>query len=285
MYRKMFTLRTYRRRLVVTLLAFLGATVTVTQLVLWISGVKGGTALGISLAVLAPVGVVFALRVSLPNTEMTFRHDSVTAPVRVLIGDIFAETDSVAVITMNRYFDTAPPWVSGDSLIAQLNQREYPGRAGDLRDAILKELACDQETEHPVGDIVRITADRKTYLLLAVSDRHELARSTVAVEEVWSALSRLWQYVRLNNISGLRVPVIGSGFARAQVGRVPLVILLLTSYLTAAMERPICGLEIVLDPDETDLDLLELVKAYCDILGYRATDQKPPANRTSLRAQ
>jgi hypothetical protein len=42
MYRKMFALRTFRRRLVVTLLAFLGATVTVTQLVLWISGLKGG---------------------------------------------------------------------------------------------------------------------------------------------------------------------------------------------------------------------------------------------------
>lgn len=285
MYRKLFALRTYRRRLVVTLLAFLGATVTVTQLVLWISGVKGGAALGVSLAVLAPVGVVFALRASLPKTDMTFRHDSVTAPVRVLIGDIFAETDSVAVITMNRYFDTAPPWVSGDSLIAQLGQREYPGRPGDLRDAILKELACDQETEHTVGDIVQITADRNTYLLLAVADRHELARSTVAVEEVWSALSRLWQYVRLNNISGLRVPVIGSGFARAQVGRVPLVILLLTSYLTAAMEMPICGLEIVFRPDGTDLDLLELVKAYCDILGYRATDQKPLTKPASLRAQ
>jgi hypothetical protein len=58
-------------------------------------------------------------------------------------------------------------------------------------------------------------------------------------------------------------------------GRVPLIILLLTSYLTAAMEMPICGLEVVLHPDDTDLDLLELVKAYCDILGYRATDQKP----------
>lgn len=275
MYRQLFALRAYRRRLVVTLLAFLGATVTVTQLVLWISGLKGGTGLGVSLVVLAPVGVVFALRASLPKSDITFRHDSATAPVRVLIGDIFATADTVTVITMNRHFDIAPPWVSGDSLIVQLIQREYDGRPGDLRDAILKELACDQEAEHPVGEIVRIATGRKTYLLLGVADRHELARSAVAVEAVWSALSRLWQYARLNNISGLRVPVIGSGFARAQVGRVPLIILLLTSYLTAAMEMPICGLEIVLRPDDTDLDLLELVKDYCDILGYRATDQKP----------
>ena len=274
MYRKLFALRSYRRRLVVTLLAFLGATVTVTQLVLWISGIKGGPALGISLVILAPVGVVFALVASVPKNDITFRHNSATAPVRVLIGDIFAETGSATVITMNRHFDTAPPWVSDDSLIAQLAQREYAGRPGDLRDAVLKELDCDQETEQPVGEIVRITAGPKAYLLLAVADRHELARSSVAVEAVWASLSRLWKYARLNNISSLRVPVIGSGFARAQVGRVPLIILLLTSYLTSAMEMPVCALEIVLHPEDTDLDLLELVKAYCDILGYRAVEQR-----------
>jgi Domain of unknown function (DUF6430) len=285
MYWKLFALRTYRRRVLVTLLAFLGATVTVTQLVLWISGTKGGPALGVSLVTLAPVGVVFALVVSLPKSDITFRHDSATAPVRVLIGDIFAETDSATVITVNRHFDTVPPWVSDDSLIAKLIQREYADRPGDLRDAILSELVCDQEAEHPAGEIVRITADQRTYLLLAVADRHELARSTVAVEAVWTSLSRLWQYARLNNISRLRVPVIGSGFARAQVGRVPLLILLLTSYLTAAMEMPICALEIVLHSDDTDLDVLELVKAYCDILGYRATDQKLHAHAISLAPQ
>jgi hypothetical protein len=57
---------------------------------------------------------------------------------------------------------------------------------------------------------------------------------------------------------------------------VPLLILLLTSYLTAAMEMPICGLEIALHSDD-DLDLLELVKAYCDILGYLTIEQKPLA--------
>jgi len=50
------------------------------------------------------------------------------------------------------------------------------------------------------------------------------------------------------------------------------------------MEMPICGLEIVLRPDDTDLDLLELVKAYCDILGYRTTDQKPLTGNTKLSA-
>jgi Thoeris protein ThsA, Macro domain len=184
MYWKLFALRTYRRRVLVTLLAFLGLQLPSPSWALWISGIKGGPALGVSLVTLAPVGVIFALVVSLPKSDITFRHDSATAPVRVLIGDIFAETDSATVITVNRHFDTEPPWVSGDSLIAKLIQREYADRPGDLRDIILSELACDQEAEHPTGEIARITADRRTYLLLVVADRHELARSTVAVEAV-----------------------------------------------------------------------------------------------------
>jgi hypothetical protein len=275
MYRKLFALRTYRRRVAITLLAFFGATVTAAQLALWIAGQTASTALAFSLVILTPIGVVFALRASLPKADISFRHDSATAPVRVLIGDIFATADAVIVITMNRHFDTVNPWVSGDSLVTQLIQRCYADRVNELRSAILTELAVQQEDEQPIGKIVRISASKNTYLLLAVADRHEQTRSSVAVDAVWSSLSRLWQYARLNNISRLRVPVIGSGFARAQIGRVPLIILLLTSYLTAAMEMPVCGLEIVLHPDDADLDLLELVKAYCDILGYRAIDQKP----------
>jgi hypothetical protein len=275
MYKKLFALRTYRRRLIVTLLAFFGATVTIAQLALWITGQTASTALGFSLVILTPIGVVFALLVSLPKADISFRHDSATAPLRVLIGDIFSAADSVTVITMNRHFDTAHPWVSADSLVTQLIQRCYAGRPDELRSAIIGDLALQQEAEQPIGKIVRISAGQSTYLLLAVADRHEQTRSSVAVDAVWSSLSQLWQYARLNNISRLRVPVIGSGFARAQVGRVPLIIILLTSYLTAAMEMPVCGLEIVLHPDDADLDLLELVKAYCEILGYRAIDQKP----------
>lgn len=40
------------------------------------------------------------------------------------------------------------------------------------------------------------------------------------------------------------------------------------------MEMPICSLEVVLQPDDADPDLLELVKAYCDILGYKTIEQK-----------
>jgi len=274
MYERLFTLRTYRRRVVVSILAFFGATVTLAQLAAWISGATGGIALALPLVILTPIGIIFALRVSLPKADMTFRHDSASARLRILVGDIFATSNAIIVITMNRHFDTADPWAPGNSLITQLIQRYYTDRPDELRNAILRELSLKEEDEQPVGRIVRISTSNNTYLLLAVADRHEQTRSSVAVDAVWTSLSRLWQYARKNNISSLRLPVIGSGFARAQVGRVPLILLLLTSYITAAMEMPICGLDVVLHPDDADPDLLELVKAYCDILGYKTIEQK-----------
>jgi hypothetical protein len=274
MYRKLFRLRTYRRRVAVSLLAFFGATVTLAQLALWISGATGGIELALPLLILAPIGIVFAFRVSLPKADMTFRHDSVNTSLRILAGDIFAACNASIVITMDRHFDTAEPWASGNSLITQLVQRNYIDHPDELRNAILKGLDVNEEDEQPLGRIVRISTSDNTYLLLAVADRHEQTRSSVAVDSVWTSLSGLWQYARKNNISSLRLPVIGSGFARAQVGRVPLILLLLTSYVTATMEMPICGLEVVLHPDDADPDLLELVRAYCDILGYKITEQK-----------
>jgi Domain of unknown function (DUF6430) len=274
MYHKLFTLRTYRRRVAVTLLAFFGATVTLAQLALWVSGATGGIELAFPLVILTPIGIVFALRASLPKADMTFRHDSVSAHLRILVGDIFATSNASIVITMDRHFDTAEPWASSSSLITQLAQRNYTDHPDKLRTAILRELDVDEECEQPLGRIVRISTSENTYLLLAVADRHEQTRSSVAVDAVWTSLSRLWQYARKNNISGLRLPVIGSGFARAQVGRVPLILLLLTSYVTAAMEMPICGLEVVLRPDDADPDLLELVRSYCDVLGYKIIEQK-----------
>ncbi len=77
----------------------------------------------------------------------------------------------------------------------------YVGRPDELRGAILKELALEEESEQPVGKIARIPAGKNTYLLLAVADRHEQTRSTVAVDAVWSSLSQLWQYARLNNMT------------------------------------------------------------------------------------
>jgi hypothetical protein len=274
-YRQLFMLRSYRRRATVTLLAFFGATASVGQLVLWVIGVSSGVTLTYTLAVFIPIGIIFALRASLPSADLLFRHAAVGSTVRLSVGDLFDTSGTAVVVTMNRYFDTSPEWTSRDSLIGQLLNGRFAGSSEELRSFILAQLKCESEEEQPVGRIVRVNDTNVSYLLMAVADRSEETRSTVAVDAVWEALSRLWQFARRNNLAKLRVPIIGSGYARANVGRMPMLVLLLTSYLTSAMETPICDLEIVVHPSYADPDLLELAKTYCEILGYKAQDQRP----------
>jgi Thoeris protein ThsA, Macro domain len=274
-YPKLFAVRSYRRSVGVTLLTFFGATATLGQIVLWVLGISGGAALTYTVIGCVLVGVIFALRASLPSADILFRHPTSGSTVRLLVGNLFDAPDRAIVITMNRYFDTTPEWVSKESLVGQLLRGPFAGRDQEFRNSILGQLQCETEKEHPVGEIVSLDGAGVSYLFLAVADRNEETRSTVAVDAVWESLSRLWRYARRHNLAVLRMPVIGSGYARARVGLAPMLVLLLSSYLTSAMEAPICDLEIVLHPSIADPDLLELTKAYCETLGYKSLDKRP----------
>jgi hypothetical protein len=139
-YWQLLKLKSYRRRVTVSLLAFFGATVSVGQLILWVSGVPGGAALAYTLVVLIPIGVIFALRASLPPADVLFRHAAVASNLRLLVGNLFNTSDATIVVTMNRYFDTSSEWVSRDSLIGQLLAGPFAGKSEDLRNFILAQL-------------------------------------------------------------------------------------------------------------------------------------------------
>lgn len=123
--------------------------------------------------------------------------------------------------TIGGFIITLPAFLGATVTIIQLSKGCYADRPEELRTAILKELSLEQQAEQPVGTVARISAGENTYLLLATADRHEQTRSSVAVDAVWSSLSQLWQYARLNNISRLRVPVVGSGFAVPRLAACP----------------------------------------------------------------
>ena len=45
--------------------------------------------------------------------------------------------------------------------------------------------------------------------------------------------------------------------------------LLITSYVTAAMEEPVCPIRIVLPPHAHDLGAFEVALSYCESLGFK----------------
>lgn len=265
-YRTLWRTRSYRRRVGLRLLAFFGATASIGQVILWSVGLSGGIAVSVSLGILTPIGLIFSLASTLPPGDIKLRHPNVGSLLKISIGNLFDSYESSVVITMNRQFDTSPEWVANASLITQLMSR----LGNDSSAAELEGFNRDKDA--PIGDILTLHYPDNDYLCLAVTRRSTEYRSTVVVDEIWTALDRLWSHARLYNIPKLTVPIIGSGFARAQVGSTLLLTLLITSYLTASTERRVCDLEVVVHPKDADPELLEFAKSYSELLGYRVVE-------------
>jgi Domain of unknown function (DUF6430) len=271
-YRSLWRAHSYRRRVGLALLAFFGATASIGQLALWAAGLSGGIAVTVSIAILAPFGIVIAMTSALPPGDVKLRHPNIGSHLRIRIGDLFDSENTSVVITMNRRFDTALEWVAEASLISQLIRRI------NVDPSVAKQFCKPQfnrDAEAAIGEVVTIRHLNDSYLCLAVTNRSIVSRSTVVIDEIWTALNQLWHYARLHNISQLTVPIIGAGFARAQMGRTLLLTLLLTSYLTASTEMPVCDLEVIVHPADADPELLEFAKSYSDLLGYRIVKSNP----------
>ena len=255
----------YRRRLAINATAFLGVFATVAQIFLWITGADsfGGVWL---VAPLIAIGLAVVVWRSLPPTRLHMRHASYSASFELVSADLFDFVDGPIVVPVNRHFDFSPEWVADESLIAQLIKERHAGDPAAVRQAISD--AGVGAAEAPVGTAVRVSSPNGESILLAVSQRHEQQRSTVLVNDIANAHARLWEAARATNSTTLTTPVIGSGLARAQLGPMPLLMLLLTSYITAAMEVPVCHLRVVF-PGRLELSsAIDLCREYGEALGF-----------------
>jgi hypothetical protein len=275
-YRILWRAHSYRRRVGIKLLAFLGATASVGQVVLWLADVSGGPSVAIALAILIPMGIAFAITSGLPAGEVTLRHQSTDSTLIIHVGNLLDTRGAAVVVTMNRFFDTNRRWVSEESLIGQFKSRF----SGDPDAAeFLASAAFNRQGLAPVGEIVDFTCKDTRYLFLAVTNRNAESRSSVVIDEIWDALNSLWQFARRNDISKLAVPIIGAGFAHAQVGQTMLLTLLLTSYSTASVERRVADLDLVIRRADADYELVEFAKSYSELVGYRMLQGKPITGR------
>lgn len=274
---------TYRKRAVVSVFAYLGALATVLEVLERTAGDPLTAFLNNLWVVVgtAAIGSIVVLLVTLPANRYEFVHGSYPAKITIEVRDLLSAPDDIVVMTANRNFDSVPVdpndpgarfRVAYGSLIAQLGRRWFPGGDGhDIERMITAALGEHPgEKEHGVGDTVELRGPNgERVLLLAVSRRGEQKLSTVLIDDIWLALSQLWAYARRTGPRSIALPVIGSGYANAEVGPNPLLMLLITSYVTAAMEEPVCPIRIVLPPDAHDLSAFEVAQSYCESLGFK----------------
>jgi hypothetical protein len=291
--------RWYRRRTIVSVFAYLGALATLLEVAsrtvndplasyldsLWVTG-------GLAL-----VGTAIVLVATLPSDRYYFTHPSFGAHIGIELGDLLSAPDDLVVLTANRHFDSVPvdrnrggagEPVGVQSLIAQLGRRWFPDGDGYDISRMIQASGTELGVEHRVGTFVDLTGPTgERRILIAVSSRDEVSQSTVLIDDIWNALSRLWDHARRTGAQSVALPVVGSGLARAEVGPNPLLMLLITSYVTAAMEKPICPIRILLRPDAFDLGAFELAQSYCVSLGFKSAAEAPrvtvPGQRTSAK--
>lgn len=273
----------YRKRAVVSVFAYLGALATVLEVLERTAGDPYTTFANNLWVVVgaALVGSVVVLLATLPANRYEFVHGSYPARITIEVRDLLTAPDDIVVLTANRFFDSVPTdpgdpndrsRVAAGSLVAQLGRRWFPdGDGHDIERMITTALGAPPgQQERGVGDTVELHGPSgERILLLAVSRRGDQKLSTVLIDDIWLALSKLWAYARRTGPRSIALPVIGSGYANAEVGPNPLLMLLITSYVTAAMEEPVCPIRIVLPPHAHDLGAFEVALSYCESLGFK----------------
>jgi hypothetical protein len=273
----------YRTRTVVRVFAFLGGLATVREILSQAGSARVASyAQNVWLLLAAVVlGAVAVLVATLPSDRYTFRHAAFRSEIHMEAGDLLGVPDDVVVLTANRHFDSisedhyrgeAGAKISRGSLIAQLGQRWYPqGDGHEIARMITSQTGVEAgAVEHPVGTIVELRGPAGQHvLLLAVSRRGEKTMSEVLIDDIWTALSALWASMRINAPRSAALPVIGSGYANTQVGSNPLLMLMITSYTTAAMEDPVGPIRIMVRDSAHDLETFELAQSYCESMGFK----------------
>lgn len=269
--RQLMASRSFRSRLLVNCLAFLGAAATALQVVIWIFDLDEARS-SIWIALFLLLGLIVVIWRSAPEQSVEYYNPAFAARIIIEAGDLLAPENSPAVITSNRHLDTGTEWVADTSLMGQVCTMWYgDGLEGRrlMREAVSAHTGQPPGFEHPLGTVVPVTQHGQSVLILAVSSRDPETRSAVLIDDIWTALSGLWTHARRQDLHTLSVPIIGSGFAKAQVGPLPLLVLMLTSYVTAAMERPVCTLRIILPTQVVAPAMFEVTKTYCESLGFK----------------
>lgn len=266
---RLLGVRSVRRRAGVAVLAVLGGTLTTSQAVVLAAGADDVEDLRFVVIPILVVGTIVAVSRVLPRASVSLRHPHGTGRLTLEQGDLFDVVDSPIVITMNRNLDVARPWVPDESLIRQLVRSWFDGDDAPVRRAV--GLAPEQpglrEAVDP-GTVVELRSGERRALLLAVSNRNDETRSTVATGEIWDALQLLWMHCRREGYPRVSAPVIGAGFSESRIGQAPLLMLLITSFVASSLEGRTCELRVLLRGEPAErIHLQQLAIDYCRLLG------------------
>lgn len=229
---------------------------------------------------LLAVGGIYGLIRAWPRPVET-SYESPRTTIRLVRGDLFADTDAHLVIGASDTFDTVAPHISPNSVQGQFLLRIYGGDSAKLDADITDALPSSVETEtitgkvgkttrYPLGTVVTLRSNAQRYFLVAYTRMNARSSVSSTSDGMWNSLSSLWKEVRAESNGGLvRIPLIGGGQSKLSsvLHAQDSVRFTALSFILASRKEKVCDeLEIVAQPGQYEkLDHLEL-QAFFDSL-------------------
>lgn len=201
-------------------------------------------------------------------------YDAPNTRIRIVKGDLLAETEEHLVIGTCDTFDTATPHViARESLQGKALERLYHNDVGRLDAELDRALSgttfvgtvakAGKTTRYPLGTVAVVDQPKRNLYFVAISVMDEDNKAQGSPDGFWTSLNELWETIRrTSNGRPVCMPVIGGGLSRVSniVPQQDALRFMILSFMFASRANPVCSeLRIVLLPQDYEkLDRLEM---------------------------
>lgn len=244
------------------------------------------------------VSVVCMLAIRRPQLSISSKLYGRDIEIEIRVGDIF-DIDGACVISTNTTFDTDidQGLIARDSIQGQFTNRYYNSISHldlDLEKALdgycfvsVAERSHGKVKRYPIGTIVQLRPNNKTFYLVAIADMNEHGNAQTSFDNVKNCLGEIWNYVGIRGVfQPISIPLIGSGRARLTQTRDEIAKEIIRSIVAACSTKKFCEkFTIVISPSDygtIDLHRLgEFLVYICKYTEFR--DQRDTGRGTGIQ--
>ncbi len=182
------------------------------------------------------------------------------------MGGIVVRANSVQGGFLRKYFQSDPHTLAED-IKRQIDKL-----------GIVAQPGISQAQVYPIGTVVPIVRDGRTFYLVASSKLSENGRAVGEVNDIKIALDKLWDFICSRGDKGdVVIPVIGTGNARVSLSREDAIRQIIKSYIASSANKTYCDrLVIAVHPNDVDkfkinIDELDaFLKFSCEYANFEA---------------
>jgi hypothetical protein len=196
------------------------------------------------------VSLIISILLVLPKSRYIRRFKSSGLEIEVKVGDLLEEFDSGnsdIVVGINNYLTPLANRQVGQSLKSQIAIKYYQSRWDRLDRDIVdslnesdKQLIDNSQKVYKasIGSVAAVKIrDRKIFFLINQEYQHQEGLKNISKQNLWFGLCNLWDVVKnKGNNYNISIPVLGSGLGRAPAFRLPLIQLILISFMISSRE-------------------------------------------------